>query len=58
LSGADQKRMSAPAEAGFDKTFPAMVAEYQEGKGTWEEEAEYQSFKQHLVGRPRRAGQA
>jgi hypothetical protein len=40
-----------PSEGYFDQTFLDMVAAYQEGRNTAEEEAAYQSFKQQLIGR-------
>ena len=46
-----QRRGYWPSEGYFDRAFLNMVAAYQGGRNTPEEETAYQSFKQQLIGR-------
>lgn len=45
-----------PVPGYFDDTFLKMVTKYQDGKGSVQEEADYQSFKQNIVDRILGAG--
>lgn len=40
-----------PVEGYFDRTFLEMVGRYQDGTADAKAEADYQAFKQHLIGR-------